>query len=170
MRDVGRGIGYDQRIGTNFLSPGIGYGGSCFPKDVRALEQLAVAHDYPAPLLHAVELVNRRQVERTAGKVERALGNLRGRVVTLLGLSFKPNTDDILTLLRSGSRKCFSTGAREYAHMTPSRLRRRRENFRVMRLRSTMTSTMRSKVPTRWSSRPSGTSTERSTSFAAPSW
>jgi UDPglucose 6-dehydrogenase len=95
VRDVCTGIGYDQRIGTSFLSPGIGYGGSCFPKDVRALEQLAVAHDYPAPLLHAVELVNRRQVERTASKLERALGNLRGRAIALLGLSFKPNTDDV---------------------------------------------------------------------------
>jgi UDPglucose 6-dehydrogenase len=95
VRDVCKGIGYDQRIGTSFLSPGIGYGGSCFPKDVRALEQLAVAHDYPAPLLHAVELVNRRQVERTVTKLERALGNLRGRAIALLGLSFKPNTDDI---------------------------------------------------------------------------
>ncbi|HEX3463914.1 MAG TPA: UDP-glucose/GDP-mannose dehydrogenase family protein [Candidatus Elarobacter sp.] len=95
VRDVCRGIGYDQRIGTSFLNPGIGYGGSCFPKDVRALEQLAVARDYPAPLLHAVELVNRRQVERTVTKLERALGGLRDRVVTVLGLSFKPNTDDI---------------------------------------------------------------------------
>ncbi|HEX3550754.1 MAG TPA: UDP-glucose/GDP-mannose dehydrogenase family protein [Candidatus Elarobacter sp.] len=95
VRDVCRGIGYDQRIGTTFLNPGIGYGGSCFPKDVRALEQLAVARDYPAPLLHAVELVNRRQVERTVAKLERALGGLRERVVTVLGLSFKPNTDDV---------------------------------------------------------------------------
>ena len=95
VRDVCRGIGYDQRIGTSFLSPGIGYGGSCFPKDVRALEQLAVARDYPAPLLHAVELVNRRQVERTVTKLERAMGGLRERVVAVLGLSFKPNTDDI---------------------------------------------------------------------------
>ena len=80
VRAVCRGIGYDQRIGTKFLNPGIGYGGSCFPKDVRALEQLAVEHDYPAPLLHAVELVNRRQVERTVVKLERELGGLHGRV------------------------------------------------------------------------------------------
>jgi UDPglucose 6-dehydrogenase len=95
VRAVCRGIGYDQRIGTKFLNPGIGYGGSCFPKDVRALEQLAVEHDYPAPLLHAVELVNRRQVERTIVKLERELGGLHGRVVAVLGLAFKPNTDDI---------------------------------------------------------------------------
>ncbi|MDQ6942939.1 MAG: UDP-glucose/GDP-mannose dehydrogenase family protein [Candidatus Eremiobacteraeota bacterium] len=95
VRAVGRGIGYDHRIGTLFLSPGIGYGGSCFPKDVRALEQLAVQHDYQAPLLHAVELVNRRQVERTVVKLERELRGLHGRVVAVLGLAFKPNTDDI---------------------------------------------------------------------------
>ena len=95
VRAVCRGIGYDQRIGTKFLNPGIGYGGSCLPKDVRALEQLAVERDYPAPLLHAVELVNRRQVERTVMKLERELGGLQGRVIAVLGLAFKPNTDDI---------------------------------------------------------------------------
>jgi UDPglucose 6-dehydrogenase len=95
VRAVCSGIGYDQRIGTRFLSPGIGYGGSCFRKDISALEQLAVERDYSAPLLHAVELVNRRQVERTVVKLERALGTLRGRVIAVLGLAFKPNTDDI---------------------------------------------------------------------------
>ena len=95
VREVGHGIGYDQRIGTRFLNPGIGYGGSCFPKDVRALEQLAVERDYPAPLLHAVELVNRRQVERTVWKLERELRGLQGRVVAVLGLAFKPDTDDV---------------------------------------------------------------------------
>jgi UDPglucose 6-dehydrogenase len=95
VKVVGRGIGYDQRIGTQFLSPGIGYGGSCFPKDVRALEQLAVEHDYPAPLLHAVEMVNRRQVERTVARLERELGGLRHKTVGVLGLAFKPNTDDL---------------------------------------------------------------------------
>ncbi len=95
VRTVGRGMGFDQRIGTQFLNPGIGYGGSCFPKDVRALEQLAVERDYQAPLLHAVELVNRHQVERTVVKLERELGGLRGRTIAVLGLAFKPNTDDI---------------------------------------------------------------------------
>jgi UDPglucose 6-dehydrogenase len=95
VRTVCLGIGYDQRIGTKFLNPGIGYGGSCFPKDVRALEQLAVERDYQAPLLHAVELVNRRQIERTVVRLERELGGLRGRTVAVLGLAFKPNTDDV---------------------------------------------------------------------------
>jgi UDPglucose 6-dehydrogenase len=95
VRAVCRGIGYDRRIGTAFLSPGLGYGGSCLPKDVRALEQLALERDYQAPLLHAVELVNRHQVERTVVKLERGLGGLRGRTVAVLGLAFKPQTDDV---------------------------------------------------------------------------
>ncbi|HYW53860.1 MAG TPA: UDP-glucose/GDP-mannose dehydrogenase family protein [Dongiaceae bacterium] len=95
VRAVCGGIGYDQRIGTKFLNPGIGYGGSCFPKDVRALEQLAVERAYEAPLLHAVETVNRRQIERTVAKLERELGGLRARTVAVLGLAFKPNTDDV---------------------------------------------------------------------------
>jgi UDPglucose 6-dehydrogenase len=77
-----------------FLNPGIGYGGSCFPKDVRALEHIALAHHYPAALLHAVESVNRDQVELTVTKLDRELGGLPGRVVAVLGLAFKPNTDD----------------------------------------------------------------------------
>ena len=95
VRDVRRGIGYDQRIGTAFLNPGIGYGGSCFPKDVRALEQLAVERDYEAPLLRAVELVNSRQLDRIVDKLERELGGARGRTIAVLGLAFKPNTDDV---------------------------------------------------------------------------
>ena len=95
VRDVCHGIGYDQRIGTRFLNPGIGYGGSCFPKDVRALEQLAAARRYDAPLLRAVETVNARQLDRTVDKLERELGGARGRAVAVLGLAFKPNTDDV---------------------------------------------------------------------------
>jgi UDPglucose 6-dehydrogenase len=95
VRAVCHGIGYDQRIGTKFLNPGLGYGGSCFPKDVRALEQLAIERAYQAPLLNAVELVNRRQIERTVMRLERELGGLRGRTVAVLGLAFKPNTDDV---------------------------------------------------------------------------
>jgi UDPglucose 6-dehydrogenase len=117
VRAVCNGIGYDQRIGTKFLNPGIGYGGSCFPKDVRALEQLAVERDYEAPLLHAVEVVNRRQIERTVGKLERELGGLAGRTIAVLGLAFKPNTDDVrdapaLAIIR----RLLERGARVRAH------------------------------------------------------
>jgi UDPglucose 6-dehydrogenase len=117
VRAVCHGIGYDQRIGTKFLNPGIGYGGSCFPKDVRALEQLAVEREYEAPLLHAVETVNRRQIERTVAKLERELGGLHGRTVAVLGLAFKPNTDDVrdapaLAIIR----RLLDRGARVRAH------------------------------------------------------
>jgi len=95
VKAVCQGIGYDQRIGTKFMNPGIGYGGSCFPKDLRGLEQVAADHGYTAPLLHAVELVNRRQIERTIERIERELGELDGRTVAVLGLAFKPNTDDM---------------------------------------------------------------------------
>ena len=93
--EVARGMGLDTRIGPQFLRAGLGYGGSCFPKDVRALEQLAVERAYEAPLLHAVETVNRRQIERTVAKLEVELGGLHGRTVAVLGLAFKPNTDDV---------------------------------------------------------------------------
>ncbi|HEY4440839.1 MAG TPA: UDP-glucose/GDP-mannose dehydrogenase family protein [Candidatus Elarobacter sp.] len=117
VRAVGRGIGYDQRIGTQFLSPGIGYGGSCFPKDVRALEQLANERNYTAPLLHAVEQVNRHQVDRTVVKLERALGGLQGRVVAVLGLAFKPNTDDTRDAPAINIiRRLVDRGARVRAH------------------------------------------------------
>jgi UDPglucose 6-dehydrogenase len=117
VRAVCHGIGYDQRIGTKFLNPGIGYGGSCFPKDVRALEQLAAERAYDAPLLHAVETVNRRQIERTVAKLERALSSLHGRTVAVLGLAFKPNTDDVrhapaLAIIR----RLLDRGARVRAH------------------------------------------------------
>ncbi|HEV2740944.1 MAG TPA: UDP-glucose/GDP-mannose dehydrogenase family protein [Candidatus Elarobacter sp.] len=95
VRAVCHGIGFDQRIGTKFLNPGIGYGGSCFPKDVRALEQLAAERNYEAPLLHAVEQVNRGQLDRTVDKIERELGGADRRIVAVLGLAFKPNTDDV---------------------------------------------------------------------------
>ena len=94
VKAVCQGIGYDRRIGTKFMNPGIGYGGSCFPKDVRALEQIAIEHDYATPLLRAVELVNARQIERTVARLDRELGGLPGRAIAVLGLSFKPNTDD----------------------------------------------------------------------------
>ncbi len=96
VKSVGRGIGFDHRIGTQFMSPGIGYGGSCFPKDVRALEKIADGRSYDATLLRSVEYVNRTQIQRTFAKIEKALGgSIEGRSVGVLGLAFKPNTDDV---------------------------------------------------------------------------
>ncbi|NEX22099.1 UDP-glucose/GDP-mannose dehydrogenase family protein [Thiorhodococcus mannitoliphagus] len=90
------GIGSDPRIGYQFIYPGCGYGGSCFPKDVRALEQTARALGYDPQLLHAVEAVNFRQKTLIFNKIHQWFdGDLKGRAFAIWGLSFKPNTDDM---------------------------------------------------------------------------
>jgi UDPglucose 6-dehydrogenase len=93
--EVARGMGLDQRIGTHFLKPGIGFGGSCFPKDVSALKQLAGNSGYHFQLLTAVIEVNELQKRRVIGKLHKHLGSLVGKQVALLGLAFKANTDDM---------------------------------------------------------------------------
>jgi UDPglucose 6-dehydrogenase len=93
--EVARGMGLDERIGPSFLRAGIGYGGSCFPKDVSALKQLAGNSGYHFQLLTAVIEVNELQKRRVVGKLQKHLGSLVGRRVALLGLAFKPHTDDM---------------------------------------------------------------------------
>jgi UDPglucose 6-dehydrogenase len=93
--EVAQGMGLDQRIGTHFLKPGIGFGGSCFPKDVSALKQLAGNSGYHFQLLTAVIEVNELQKRRVMQKLQKHLGSLVGRKVALLGLAFKANTDDM---------------------------------------------------------------------------
>ncbi|HUZ30126.1 MAG TPA: UDP-glucose/GDP-mannose dehydrogenase family protein [Solirubrobacteraceae bacterium] len=93
--EVARGMGLDQRIGHSFLKPGLGFGGSCFPKDVSALKQLAGNSGYHFQLLTAVIEVNELQKRRVMGKLQKHLGSLVGKTVALLGLAFKPNTDDM---------------------------------------------------------------------------
>ena len=92
---VAEGIGLDHRIGPAFLRAGIGFGGSCFPKDSLALKQLAANSGYNFQLLNAVIEVNELQKRRVIGKLERRLGPLRGKRIALLGLAFKPGTDDM---------------------------------------------------------------------------
>jgi UDPglucose 6-dehydrogenase len=93
---VRQGIGSDPRIGYHFIYPGAGYGGSCFPKDVQALERTARAVGYDARLLGAVEAVNHGQKTKLFDFIQRHFnGNVRGRTVALWGLAFKPNTDDM---------------------------------------------------------------------------
>ncbi len=93
--EVARGMGLDDRIGAKFLQAGIGFGGSCFPKDVDALKQLAGNSGYHFQLLTAVIEVNDLQKRRVIGKLQRHLGSLAGKRIALLGLAFKPNTDDM---------------------------------------------------------------------------
>src|SRR5919198_380858 len=93
--EVARGVGLDHRLGPHFLRAGIGYGGSCFPKDSLALKQLASNSGYHFQLLSAVIEVNELQKRRVIGKLKRHLGTLHGKTVALLGLAFKANTDDM---------------------------------------------------------------------------
>jgi UDPglucose 6-dehydrogenase len=95
VTEVARGMGLDDRIGSKFLRAGIGYGGSCFPKDVQALKQLAGNSGYHFQLLTAVIEVNELQKRRTIGKLQKHLRSLVGKEVALLGVAFKPHTDDI---------------------------------------------------------------------------
>jgi len=92
---VAKGMGLDSRIGPNFLRAGIGYGGSCFPKDIAALKQLAGNSGYHFQLLTSVIEVNELQKRRVIGKLTKHLGSLRGKTITLLGLAFKPDTNDM---------------------------------------------------------------------------
>ncbi|MEA5078090.1 MAG: UDP-glucose/GDP-mannose dehydrogenase family protein [Anaerolineaceae bacterium] len=96
VNEVARGMGLDKRIGPSFLDAGLGWGGSCFPKDVKALEHMAVLNGTHPQLLQAVMEINRNQRRRAVMKVRKALGgNLNGKTIGVLGLAFKPNTDDI---------------------------------------------------------------------------
>ena len=92
---VRKAIGSDRRIGTSFLFPGVGYGGSCFPKDTQALLKSAEDKGYDFKILRAVEAVNKRQKERLVDKIEAHLPHLAGRTIAIWGLAFKPRTDDM---------------------------------------------------------------------------
>jgi UDPglucose 6-dehydrogenase len=125
VHHVAKAMGLDGRIGKKFLHPGPGYGGSCFPKDTRALLRMARDRGYPFKVLDSVIEVNETQKTRMVGKVKEALGGLKGMTVGILGLSFKPNTDDIREssavpiiqgLLAEGARvKAFDPAAMEEA-------------------------------------------------------
>lgn len=95
VQQVAHGIGLDRRIGSAFLKAGIGYGGSCFPKDTRALTHMAGRVDYRLPIVEAAMEVNRRQRNALIERLNIALGGMEGKVIGLLGLAFKPNTDDV---------------------------------------------------------------------------
>jgi UDPglucose 6-dehydrogenase len=95
VEEVARGMGLDRRIGSRYLRAGIGFGGSCFPKDVSFLKLLAGNSGYHFHLVSSVIEVNELQIRRPVAKVQRHLGSLRGKRVALLGLAFKPDTDDV---------------------------------------------------------------------------
>jgi UDPglucose 6-dehydrogenase len=93
--DVRKAVGSDRRIGSSFLFPGVGYGGSCFPKDVKAMLRFAADEGYDFEILKSVETVNQRQKSLLVRKMEAHFGNLKGRTIALWGLAFKPRTDDM---------------------------------------------------------------------------
>lgn len=95
IRTVAKGMGLDKRIGAHFLDAGLGYGGSCFPKDVQALTHMAAIHGRHPQLLRAVMDINRDQRRIVVQRLRQLFGSLEGRTIGLLGLSFKPNTDDM---------------------------------------------------------------------------
>ena len=123
VHDVARAMGLDGRIGKKFLHPGPGYGGSCFPKDTRALSKMAFDKGYSFKILEAVIKVNNEQRKRMINKIVDKVGDLKGKIIGILGLSFKPNTSDIREsssiaiiqgLLAMGAKvKAFDPGAME---------------------------------------------------------
>ncbi|HNW92035.1 MAG TPA: UDP binding domain-containing protein, partial [bacterium] len=115
IKAVAEGIGSDHRINPHFLHSGIGYGGSCFPKDVDALEKLMQEHGVDAGILESARRINRGQRTRFVATVKQAMPKLRGKKIGVLGLAFKANTDDmreapaldiIPPLLRAGAKVC----------------------------------------------------------------
>ena len=95
VHDVARAMGLDGRIGRKFLHPGPGFGGSCFPKDTKALVHIAKEHNCEMEIVKSTIKVNERQKERMIEKIEAMVGDLRGKTIGILGLAFKPNTDDM---------------------------------------------------------------------------
>jgi UDPglucose 6-dehydrogenase len=93
--EVRRAVGADRRVGPSFLFPGVGYGGSCFPKDVKAIQKFSADREYGFQILDAVERVNQQQKSRLVEKMLKHFGTLHGRAVAVWGLSFKPRTDDM---------------------------------------------------------------------------
>lgn len=95
VKEVAKGMGLDSRIGPRFLQAGLGYGGSCFPKDVQALAQTMQQHHVPSKILHAVEEVNAEQKQVAFEKLRQAVGDVKGKTIAVWGLAFKPKTDDM---------------------------------------------------------------------------
>ena len=128
IQDVARAVGRDGRIGGKFLHPGPGYGGSCFPKDTRALARTGRDNDCPLSVIEAAIQANEKQKNIMAEKIENALGNLHGKKIAVLGLAFKPNTDDMreapsLTIIESLVKKGARINASDPASLAEAKWR-----------------------------------------------
>ena len=161
--EVARGMGLDNRIGPKFLQAGIGFGGSCFPKDVTALKQLAGNSGYHFQLLNSVIEVNELQKRRVIAKLEKHLGPLVGKEIALLGLAFKPNTDDMReasSLVLSSRLQAAGAHVRAYDPVAEDEARKL---IRGVELQG-VGAARRSRAPTRSCWSPSGRSSPSSTS------
>ena len=170
VSSVADGIGTDERIGRAFLGAGLGFGGSCFPKDVRALDQAASYHGQSFLLLRAAVEVNQQARSRFVAKIQRALnGKLAKRRIAVLGLAFKPGTDDVRQAASIDViRHLEDLGAVGGGHRPgggcrmPGRCSRTRSSWTIP--------TMRQPARTRWWWSPSGRSTSASTGLGWPRW
>jgi UDPglucose 6-dehydrogenase len=136
VKVVAEGMGLDRRIGSLFLEAGIGYGGSCLPKDVKALAAMAEKYGYHPELLHTVMEINRDQRLLIVDRLKECLGTLRGQVIGLLGLAFKPNTDDLREAASLDiSRQLIAKGATVRAY-DPAAMPRARQLMPEMQFRS----------------------------------
>jgi len=141
VKVVAEGMGLDRRIGSLFLDAGIGFGGSCFPKDVKALAAIAEMYDYHPELLKAVLDINHDQRRLVVDKLDEPLGGLSDRVIGLLGLAFKPNTDDIreapsldiarLLLARGASVRAYDPAAMDRSRAILPEVDYRRDAYAV---------------------------------------
>jgi len=114
--DIAKGIGSDPRIGNAFLQAGVGFGGSCFPKDIRSLKAVGESVGISLPLIEATETINNMRAERIVTKLRKELGTLKGKRIALLGLAFKPMTDDVREAASLElSRLCIAEGATIHA-------------------------------------------------------
>ena len=126
VHQVAKGMGLDGRIGSKFLHPGPGFGGSCFPKDIRAIEKIGRDHGYNFEIVKAVSRVNKRQPKLMIEKINNTIGGLEGKVIAILGLTFKPNTDDMrespsITIIRGLQRQGAEIRVFDPAGMTEAR-------------------------------------------------
>ncbi len=160
-----RGIGHDQRIGFSFLFPGAGYGGSCFPKDVRAIIKMAEVKGLPARMMHSVDEVNEAQKHVLPRKVLGHLGaDAEGKTVAVWGLAFKPRTDDIREAPALVLIDALLEGRLHRARPRPRGDGERPRASTATGSPSPSTRTTPSTTPTPWPSSPSGTSSATPTS------
>ena len=162
VQEVATAIGADGRIGGKFLHPGPGYGGSCFPKDVAALIRTAREARSPLSLIEQVQTVNSERKISLAGRIERAAGGpLAGKTVAVLGIAFKPDTDDVRDFAEPGARADVA-GTRRDRQSLRSACESQRRIASCLASLGAIARSMRWRAPTSPSSSPSGTSSARS--------